>query len=218
MFDTEFKGEKIGYARTSREDQRLDLQIDALIKYGVKDKFIHKEKVSALSKKRPQFDLAIKRCRKGDMLVIWKLDRLGRTLKQLTETVEALNKRGVEVKSLTEEINTSTAIGKVFFQFMAIMAEFERNNIGERTAAGLQAAKKRGTWRSRPVTFTESQWDKMVQSYIKNPAHGVRACADAAGVTYQTAYRYMEDIKAQTPFDIRFPTEVANGRKNNENQ
>ena len=84
---------KIGYARTSREDQRLDLQINALHKDGIEDNFIFKEQVSALAKKRPQFDLALKRCRRGDTLVVWKLDRLGRSVMQLISTVNDLKDR-----------------------------------------------------------------------------------------------------------------------------
>jgi len=208
----EFTGQMIGYARTSREDQCLDLQINALLRHGVKKKYIHQEQVSALANKRPQFVLALKRCRPGDVLVVYKLDRLGRSLEQLLETVKDLENRGVQVRSITESIDTTTPMGKLFFHFMAAIAQFERDLISERTADGIAAAKERGTFRSRPVTFTRAQWEDMCEAFRLNNTLGPTAIAKAGGVKYQVAYRYFSEIKAGMEYNIRFPYEEATGR------
>lgn len=200
-------GIKIGYIRTSREDQCLDLQRNALVKAGVDLANIFEEQVSALAKKRPQFDLALKRCRSGDALVIWKLDRLGRSLTQLIKTVGDLEERGVQVVSLTEKIDTTTAMGKLFFHLMAAIAEFERGLVSERTTAGIQAAKDRGSYRTRKVTITEKQWNTMLATYEEDNTRGLSAIANEAGVNYSRAYRYFGEIKQGIAYAVRFPWE-----------
>ena len=132
-----------GYARVSTDDQDLQLQRDALNRYGVDG--IHEEKASGKTMNRDVFRrLWNLYLRRGDTLVVWKLDRLGRTLKDLTEVVEDLGCYGVKLVVLTENIDTSTATGKLFFHFMAAMAEWERNMIAERTSAGMAAARAAG--------------------------------------------------------------------------
>lgn len=201
------EGKKIGYARTSREDQCLDLQLNALKKEGVEDKNIFKEQVSAVAKKRPQYDLALKRCRKGDILVIWKLDRLGRSLPHLIETVGDLEKRGVQVVSITESIDTTSPMGKLFFHLLASIAQFERDLVSERTKAGQDAAKERGSYRTRPPTIKKPEWDKMIKAFENDNTRGLSAVAHKAGVKYSRAYRYWSEIKEAMPYFERFPYE-----------
>lgn len=148
----------IGYARVSREDQNLSLQTQAILARGVDEKQLFTEKVSGVSKKRPQFDLCKKRLRRGDTLVVWKLDRLGRNLKDLCELSDMFKSRGIELVSLTEGVDTSTALGKFFYHIMAALAQFERDLISERTTAGIAASKADGNWKSKPVSFSEDMW------------------------------------------------------------
>jgi len=207
VFGEEFTGELIGYARTSREDQNLDLQLDALRAAGIKDDFIFQEKISSLAKKRPQYDLTLKRCRDGDCLVVWKLDRLGRSASGLIKTVNDLKDRGVHFKSLTQPFDTTTPMGTMIFGLMAILAQLERDLTAERTAEGIKAAKKRGTYRTRSLTFTKEQWDIMCQAYKDDPTNGISALARKTGLTYQTVNRYFDNIKEGLDFYTRFPYE-----------
>lgn len=134
----------IGYARVSTEDQRLDLQREALLRAGVDPDDIYEDKISGTKSDRPGLKLALARLRPGDKLVVWRLDRLGRSIIDLITMMTKLKDMGVEFQSLTEAIDTETAGGRLIFHMMAALAEFERNLISERTKAGLQAAKNRG--------------------------------------------------------------------------
>lgn len=203
---------EIGYARVSREDQNLDLQIDAILKRGVDPKQIFKESVSGVAKKRPQFALCLKRLRRGDTLVVWKLDRLGRSLTALCELSKSFNKRGIMLVSITEGIDTTTAMGKLFFHFMAAIAEFERDLISERTTAGLVAAKKRGTWRSRPVTFSKEQYDAAIDAYRDDNGLSIKEIARQSGLKMSTATKHIEKIKAGVEWQWGDNT-VANQKK-----
>jgi len=136
----------IGYARISKADdsQVLDLQIDALVDAGVDKEQIYTDKISGIKDNRPGLDNCLKALRKGDTLVVWKLDRLGRSLKHLIATIDELNQRGIGFKVLTGEginIDTTTAAGKMIFSIFGAFAEFERELIRERTLAGLKAAR-----------------------------------------------------------------------------
>lgn len=133
---------KIGYARVSTDDQNLDLQLDALKKAGCET--IYEEKASGKSADRPELDACLKALRQGDTLVVWRLDRLGRSLPDLVRIVESLHTEGVAFESIAEKIETSSAAGKLVFHVFAALAEFERNLIRERTLAGLTAARSRG--------------------------------------------------------------------------
>lgn len=144
---------KIGYARVSTFDQNLDLQIDALKKEGCKQIFT--DKISGVKSQKPNFDKLLEYAREGDTIVVWKLDRLGRSTVQLIELMEDLKKKNIHVKSLNESIDTSTATGTLFFQFMCMLAEHERNIIRERTTAGLNAARARGRTGGRPQGLSE---------------------------------------------------------------
>ena len=148
----------VGYARVSTDDQKLDLQINALIKAGVSENLIFQEHISGVKENRPEFKRALKHLREGDVLVVWKLDRLGRNLEELVKLIKDFTKRGIELKSLTEGIDTTTAMGKFFYHIMAALAQFERDLISERTIAGLEAAKVRGTYRPRKSSISRDQW------------------------------------------------------------
>jgi DNA invertase Pin-like site-specific DNA recombinase len=149
---------KIGYARVSTSEQNLDMQIEALKKYGVKERLIFTDKMSGASDKRPGFVHALKAAQhKGTELVVWKLDRLGRTVMGIIETLQLLDSRGVHLVSLTERIDLGTPFGKAIVGFLAVFAELERNLIRERTLAGIRRAKERGEPHGRPTAMTEER-------------------------------------------------------------
>lgn len=143
-----------GYARVSTPDQKLDLQIDALKKAGCET--IFREKVSAASKERPELQKILDKLQKGDTLTVWKLDRLGRSIKDLVNIINDLNKKGVHFISVMDSINTGTATGRFTFHLFASLAEFERELISERTMAGLEAARARGRKGGRPLGLSDS--------------------------------------------------------------
>jgi DNA invertase Pin-like site-specific DNA recombinase len=151
---------KIGYARVSTEDQNLHLQEDALKKEGCER--IYTDKASSVSSERIGLNSALAFMRPGDTLVVWKLNRLSRSLKQLILTVEELNAKGIELKSLTESIDTSSPAGKLVFHVFCALAEFDRSIIQEQTRAGLKAARERGRVGGRPYKLTPQQEDMVV--------------------------------------------------------
>src|SRR5713226_526146 len=128
----------IGYARVSTNEQNLDLQQDALKKAGVSAKNLYTDKITGTKEERPGLEAALSHLREGDTLVVWRLDRLGRSLKHLIETVTALHSKKIGFKSITENIDTTTSGGKLIFHIFGALAEFERDIIKERTNAGLQ--------------------------------------------------------------------------------
>ncbi|MEA5141111.1 recombinase family protein [Arcicella rigui] len=144
---------KLGYARVSTLEQNLNLQVDALKYEGCKQIFT--DKVSGVKSVKPEFEKLMDYARTGDTIVVWKLDRLGRSTVQLIELMEKLKERGIHLKSLSESIDTSSAMGNLFFQFMCILAEHERNIIRERTKAGLASARARGRKGGRPTGLSE---------------------------------------------------------------
>lgn len=137
-----------GYARVSTDDQDIALQEDALNKHGVDHIFW--EKMTGARMDRPQLARCIKVCRKGDKIVVWKLDRLGRSTVGLIEAVEALEAKGIQLVSIVDHIDTTTAMGKFFFTIMAAIAQLERDMISERTKAGVAAYKARGGKMGKP--------------------------------------------------------------------
>ena len=139
--------EIVGYARVSTQGQKLDLQIDALKKAGCT--IIFEEKVSGI-KLRPELDKALSYLREGDVLVIWKLDRLARSLKELISIIDMLNKRNIAFKSISDGIDTNSALGRCQFGIFASLAEYEREILIERTREGLKAARERGKLGGRP--------------------------------------------------------------------
>ena len=149
---------RIGYARVSTEDQNTSLQIDALKNAGCEQLF--EEKVSGKSKDRPELDVCLKVLREGDTLVVWRLDRLGRSLEHLVQIIRDLESRNIGFLSLNESIDTTNAGGKLIFHIFAALAEFERNLISERTKAGLKAARARGRKGGRKAKLTNSDMRK----------------------------------------------------------
>jgi DNA invertase Pin-like site-specific DNA recombinase len=143
----------VGYARVSTQDQNTDLQLDAFKAAGCEKVFV--EKASGAQRDRTELKAALAYVRAGDTLVVWKLDRLARSLKQLIETVELLDNSQIGFRSLTEAIDTTTAGGKLVFHIFASLAEFERSIIQERTKAGLDAARSRGKVGGRPASMTD---------------------------------------------------------------
>ncbi len=145
----------IGYARVSTQDQSMDLQKDALLKAGCKEVF--EDIISGSKSDREGLDKLLKYVRPGDTVVVWKLDRLGRSLKHLIEIVQMFNERGIGFRSLQENIDTTTASGKLFLHIFGALAEFERELIKERTLAGLKAAAERGRKGGRPRVMDEKK-------------------------------------------------------------
>ncbi|NMF86945.1 recombinase family protein [Aromatoleum petrolei] len=174
----------VGYARVSTGDQNLELQLDALRKAGVEKVFT--DKVSSV-KARPGLDEAVAYVREGDTLVVWKLDRLGRTVKGLIDLVGALRERGVQFHSLTDGIDTATAAGRFFFHMMAALAEMERDLIRERTHAGLVAARARGRMGGRKPKMDATKAD--IARKLLTAGTAVNEVARTLGVSRATLYR-----------------------------
>jgi len=172
---------KVGYARVSTRDQEAHLQTDALTQAGCER--IYEEKASGAQRDRPELHNALEYLRAGDVLVVWKLDRLARSLRQLIETVEDLQERGIGFISLTEGIDTTSAGGKLVFHIFGALAEFEREMITERTKAGLNAAKARGRKLGRPTALTESQI-MAARSLRAAGDHSMAEIADQFGVSW----------------------------------
>ena len=186
---------QIGYARISKADesQVLDLQIDALIESGIDKENIYTDKISGVKDKRPGLESCLKALRKDDTLVVWKLDRLGRSLKHLITTIDDLNQRGVGFKVLTGEginIDTTTAAGKMIFSIFGAFAEFERELIRERTLAGLKAARARGRKGGRKFQLTKAQV-RLAQAAMQNRDTSVGELCKELGITRPTLYRYV---------------------------
>jgi len=177
----------IGYARVSTQDQNLDLQTDALIKAGCQKVF--DDKISGSRAQRPGLAKALEVLREGDTLVVWKLDRLGRSVKNLVDLVGELHKQGVQFKSLTDAIDTGTPSGRFFFHVMASLAEMERELTVERTRAGLEIAKQSGRLGGRKRQMTDSK----IESAKQLLANGVppREVATNLGVSVPTLYRWI---------------------------
>ncbi|MBC8426191.1 recombinase family protein [bacterium] len=179
----------VGYARVSTEDQKLDLQRDALRAVGC-DK-IFDEKVSAARGLMPARQELLDYCRPGDVAVVWKLDRLGRSLRDLVDTVNLLRQRGVALRSLREAIDTTTPAGKLTFHIFAALAEFEASVVRERTRAGLQAARLRGMKLGRPRALNPEQIE-MARTMMENPNLSARQVAQQLGVHRSTLYRCLQ--------------------------
>ena len=178
----------LGYARVSTDDQHLDLQRDALTAIGCAR--IFEEQRSGAATTLPARDALLAYARPGDVAVIWKLDRLGRSLRDLIAIVTALQERGIELRSLQEAIDTTTPTGKLTFHLFGALAEFERDLIRERTTAGLAAARRRGRQLGRPRSLTPAQVE-MAQAMMANPKLSARQIAAQLGVHRATLYRHL---------------------------
>ena len=186
----------IGYTRVSKADgsQVLDLQRDALTGAGVATQHIYEDQASGKHDKRPGLEACIKALRKGDVLVVWKLDRLGRDLRHLVNTVQDLSERGIGFKVLAGKganIDTTTAGGKFIFGIFAALAEFERELIRERTKAGLESARARGRKGGRRFGLTKAQV-RLVQAAMGKKETRVSELCTELGITRATLYRYVD--------------------------
>jgi DNA invertase Pin-like site-specific DNA recombinase len=156
-------GELFGYARVSTEDQNLDMQIEALTRAGVKPHRLHTDRKSGKNLKRPGVQDMLDLMRPGDVVIVWKIDRLGRSVRDLVFLMEHFEQRGIQVRSVTEGIDTTNAMGRMFFQLMAVMAELERALISERSKTGMAVAKaKRGQKFGRARILTDRQIDAAI--------------------------------------------------------
>jgi|JI10StandDraft_1071094.scaffolds.fasta_scaffold907845_1 DNA invertase Pin-like site-specific DNA recombinase len=186
---------QLGYARVSKADgsQVHDLQHDALVAAGVDPEHIYEDAASGRLDKRPGLDACLKALRRDDTLVIWKLDRLGRDLRHLVNTVGDLTKRGIGLKVLAGEgasIDTTTANGRLIFAIFAGLAEFERELIVERTRAGLESARARGRHGGRPFKMTPAKL-RLAQAAMGKPETKVAELCAELGITRQTLYRHV---------------------------
>ncbi len=179
---------KIGYARISTVDQNLELQTDALEKVGCEKIFT--DQASGAKDDRKGLIDAIEFCRTGDSLVVWKLDRLGRSLKHLIETINLLHEKKVGFISVQESIDTTTSGGKLIFHVFGALAEFERELIRERTNAGLASARSRGRMGGRPKAMTDKQL-RIAQTMLKDPKTTVKDVCETLQVSKTTLYRYL---------------------------
>lgn len=184
----------VGYARVSTQDQKPELQLDALKAAGCEKVFV--EKASGAQRERPELKAALDYMRDGDTLVVWKLDRLARSMKQLIETVEGLEEVGVGFRSLTEAIDTTTAGGKLVFHVFGALAEFERSIIRERTRAGLDAARARGRKGGRPPKLKDSDL-KAARAMLADKSITVEEVAKHLRVSPATLYRHLPAARAQ---------------------
>ena len=182
----------VGYERVSTDDQSTDLQHDALVQAGC-EKFFS-DKMSGAKFDRPGLTECLNFLREGDVLVVWRLDRLGRSLKDLIATIEALNERGIGFKSVQEAIDSTTPTGKLVFHIFGAIAEFERNLIRERIMAGLQASRARGRKGGRRQKLTPQQI-AIGKSLAKDPDRTVISICEILNISKQTYYRYI----AETP-------------------
>jgi len=179
---------RYGYARVSTDDQTPALQEDALAKAGCEKVFID-HGVSGVAIARPQLDRLLKKLQAGDVLVVWKLDRLGRSLGHLIQTIDALAARGVGFQSVTEAIDTSTAHGKLLLHLMGALAEFERSLMKERTAAGRAAARQRGVHMGRPKKIDVVR--ERHARELRSKGTPVPEIASVMGVSRWTIYRML---------------------------
>ena len=183
----------IGYARVSTDDQNLDLQRDALTLAGCPK--LYEDKDSGAKAERPGLLMALEMLRQGDILVVWRLDRLGRSLKDLIALVEKLENRGIALKSLQENIDTSNSGGKLIFHLFGALAEFERNLIRERTQAGLSAARARGRTGGRPKALDSNKRQLAIRLY-RERGHSIEELCRMMGISKPTLYSYLAEADA----------------------
>jgi DNA invertase Pin-like site-specific DNA recombinase len=184
----------IGYARVSREDQDLQIQKDALSKYGCE--LVFEEKKSGKDRSRPALKACLDELREGDELIVYKLDRLGRSLSDLIDIINELKERQVEFRSLGESIDTKSPMGKFFFHLMGALAQLERDRISERTKAGLDAVRRRGVHTGRPWKENHDilveQCKKFRQQHIAgNEPLPLKDFCKGLGISKTTYYNYL---------------------------
>ena len=181
---------RIGYARVSTDDQNLNLQRDALRKAGCKK--IYEDRISGVMAERPGLQMALEVARPGDVIVVWRLDRLGRSLRDLINLVGQFESKEIALKSLQEAIDTTTSGGKLIFHMFGALAEFERSLIRERTQAGLAAARARGRKGGRPKALNGDKRRLAVKLYNQRE-HGINEICQLMGISKPTLYKYVEE-------------------------
>ncbi len=184
----------IGYARVSTDDQTLDLQLDALQHAGCSTDKTYTDKISSGKADRPGLKAALDQLREGDTLVVWRLDRLGRSLQELIGLVNAIQAKGAGFKSLTENMDTTTSGGKLVFHFFGALAEYERSIIRERTNAGLKAARARGRKGGRPKLDQDPAKRKMIEvakALHADPANSIEDICRTLQISRSTLYRWV---------------------------
>jgi DNA invertase Pin-like site-specific DNA recombinase len=185
----------IGYARVSTREQNLQMQIDELKAAGVLDDNLWVEKVSGVSSRRPQRDLALLDARDGDTFIVWRLDRLGRSVSDLYKQVETMRDRGVKFRAIKDNVDTATTMGKLMFGIFAVLAEFERNQTIERTLAGMASARKRGRMPGRAPKLTAKKL-AVIRARIK-AGWTVAECAQDFRVSDNAIYRYFPSAELE---------------------
>ena len=180
----------IGYARVSTDEQNFDLQLSALQRADCKQIFT--DKVTGTKAERKGLNDALSHLREGDTLVVWRLDRLGRSLRHLIDTVTTLQERGIEFKSLTESIDTTTSGGKLVFHIFGALAEFEREIIRERTRAGMEAARSRGKQGGRPKKLSQNKAEMARKLYL-DKTHSIEEICQTLGISRMTLWRCVKD-------------------------
>lgn len=185
----------VGYSRISTPDQNLDSQTDALTQAGCEK--IFSDTASGAKTERPGLNEAINFMRDGDTLVVWKLDRLGRSLKHLIESVNTLHEQKIGFRSLRESIDTTTSGGKLIFHIFGALAEFERELIRERTRAGMASARARGRKGGRKRSLDEKQI-QMLRSLHTDPNHAVEDICKMLNISQATFYRYLKPQESTT--------------------
>ena len=183
---------KIGYARVSTHEQNLDLQLNELKKAGC-DRIFH-DKISGVKSDRPELKKALELLAEGDTLVVWKLDRLARSLKHLIEIVNDLEDRQIGFTSLTESVDTTTNGGKLIFHIFGALAEFERGLIVERTKAGLKAARARGKLGGRPRKLINGKKDLLFKLYDEGEM-SINEICETLSISRQSLYNYLNARK-----------------------
>ena len=189
----------IGYARVSTNDQNLDLQTDALKKAGCEK--ICSDKISGTKAERPGLAKVLEIARAGDTLVIWRLDRLGRSIKDLIQISETLKARSIALKSLQEGIDTTTSTGQLMFNLLAVLSEFEKNLINERSKAGLAAARSRGKLGGRPKSLNRKQQQLAVKLYHERE-HSIAEICKMMNISKPTLYSYVTAQNTPCPSSI----------------
>lgn len=183
---------RIGYARVSKNEQNLDLQRDALKKAGCREHHIFTDKITGTKTERQGLAQALSHLREGDTFVVWRLDRLGRSLPHLIETVTKLHAQHIAFHSITEQIDTATATGQLVFHIFGALAEFERNLIRERTLAGLEAARARGRLGGRPSLSASLTKVAMAKKLYGDKTNTINDICNILKISRATLYRYVQ--------------------------
>jgi DNA invertase Pin-like site-specific DNA recombinase len=185
---------KIGYARVSTADQHLRMQEDALKSAGCEE--VYTDVISGVKSERPGLEKAFNYLREGDTLVVWKLDRLGRSIQHLIQTINMLQEKKISFKSLQENIDTGTSGGKLIFHIFSALAEFERDLIQERTQAGLKAARARGKMGGRPPLLDTRQINRMIEMYDEQKNTVAEICK-IYSISRPSFYNYLNNRRLE---------------------